>query len=212
MTIIIISYTVIILGWGWVLGEHSAEPDLFTPSISYFSNIGAFLGGTGTIALAVISLKALYSWKVQHHYQHRFNSVIKILGAYDELSTLFDNYLNLAFLSNNDVVTSENMTDELKESLPDRLKDSELKWNNFNLNFDSVFENLDILFSDEEMNEFRKGSEFAIGLMKSEISKFSCEHDREGISGFMFSHPKPSQRLETPLSNIKKAVRDMANK
>lgn len=208
MVIIMISHSVILLGLGWVLGDRSSEPDLFTPTLSYFGDIGAILGGSGTIALAMISIKALYSWKEEHLYQHRFGKVVKILDAYDELSVLFDEYLVRVFLNNNNIKTAIRL-DESEDDFQDRLKDLKLRWDNSK--FDSVFENLEILFSDEEINELRRGSKFAIGLMQSEISKFCCESDANGRQEFMSCYPQPSQLLKKPLDNIKKAVRDMAS-
>lgn len=210
MVIIIVLYTAIILCWGWVLGSHSAIPDLLTPSVDYLGSVGALLGGTGTIALAVISLKALYSWREQHYYQHRFNSIIKILDAYDKLTIVFDEYLSLSFASCNDLLSTLNTNCRLGKTLDNRVQKKKLVWNNFD--FDSVFENLEILFSDEEIKTLKRGSELVIGLMNSEISRFSGKHEKEAISEFMKYYPKPSKRLEKELKNIKKSVREMVNK
>lgn len=198
ITIVLCSF--IILAFGWILGGHSADPDLFTPTLSYFSDLGTFLGGVGTIGLLIISIRTVSSWKKQHKHQHRFNTITQILLAYDELSTVFDEYWILLLLQSSEIKCKENLQ-KMALSFDERLKEKKVRWKNFS--FESIFSNMNLSFENDEINELRNDSELVKGIMSSKISKISGLNQQYFSEQFSNFYPSPSKNMKDVKDLIK---------
>jgi hypothetical protein len=193
------------LTFGWVLGAHAEDPNLFKPTLSYFSNLGAFLGGVGTIGLLIISIRTISSWKEQHKHQHRFNSIMKILDAYDELSIEFDEYWVMLILDSSNIKAVENLG-RMESNFDDRLKAKRVRWRNFS--FESIFSNMDILFENEEIEKLRRASEVVKGIMDSKVSNIFGGQPQFYSTQFSQFYPRPSQNMQDVKDLIKRVKQE----